>query len=187
MRITTELVIDDAGCNELARILKCSVRNLPGRLALYASAAIEEYVSMFRGQKVFTRGSDITEYRLFLLITKAMGNSIPGEQDVCSLFQTSTTESRALIRAVMSKYQYSLRDAVNSSMKQIIRDARQNEEDGTREVTVDSLNIVEELNRLLATIDGALRPITRKRGSVSTYEISPASYARLDENLNANE
>jgi hypothetical protein len=185
MHVNTELNIDEAESTELATILHCTVDELPGRLSHFASAAIQEYVSMFRGQKVFTRGSDINEYRLFLLITKAMGNRIPGEQDVCRLFQTSTTESRALIRAVMSKYQYLLRGAITSSMQQIIQDATQNQDDGPHEVIVDSLNMVDELNRLLASIDGALQPITKKRGSVSTYEISPTSYARLNTSLNA--
>jgi len=187
MQVNAELDIDATESLELAKILTCTVEELADKLALFASAAIQEYVSMFRGQKVFTRGSDINEYRLFLLITKAMGNRIPDEQDVCRLFQTSTTESRALIRAVMSKYQYLLREAIDSSMRQIIQTAHQEEADGPHEVIVNSVNVVEELNRLLASIDGALQPIAKKRGSVSTYEISPTSYERLNTRLNLHE
>ncbi len=187
MEINADLDIDPTEENELAKILKCTVAELPNKLALFASAAIQEYVSMFRGQKVFTRGSDINEYRLFLLITKAMGNRIPDEQDVCRLFQTSTTESRALIRAVMSKYQYLLREAIDSSMRQILQTAQRGEGDGPYEVIVNSQNLVDELNRLLALIDGTLPPIAKKRGSVSKYEISLSSHARLETRLGLHE
>lgn len=183
MRISAELEIDANDSVELAKILSCREAELAGKLAHYASAAIHEYVSMFLGQKVFSRGSDINEYRLFLLITKALDNRIPDETVVCRLFQTSTTESRALIRAVMSKYQYLLRDAVDSSMQKVIQGAKQNETDGPWEAIVNSVNVIEELNRLLASIDGTLQPIAKRRGSVSTYEISPTSYERLKQRL----
>lgn len=183
MHIDAELELDATGAVELAKILSCTDQELAGKLALCASAAISEYVSMFRGQKVFRRGSDINEYRLFLLITTALENRIPDEQMVCRLFQTSTTESRALIRSVMSKYQYLLREAIDSSMRQTIQAAQRDGEDGSFEVIVNSLNVVEELNRVLASIDGTLQPIAKKRGSVSTYEISPTSYQRLNARL----
>jgi hypothetical protein len=179
MQITARLDLDADDGVELAKILSCTNAELPTRLEHFASAAIHEYVSMFLGQKVFRRGSDINEFRLFLLITKALDNRIPDEQLVCRLFQTSATESRALIRAVMSKYQYLLRDAVDSSMRQIIDAAKQDHEDGPYEVVVNCLNVIDELNRALAEIDGTLRTISKKRGSVSTYEIAPSSYARL--------
>lgn len=179
MQINAELEIGAPDSTELAKILSCTAEELAGKLALFASAAIHEYVSMFLGQRVFRRGSDINEYRLFLLITKALDNCIPDEQTVSRLFQTSTTESRTLIRAVMSKYQYQLRDAIDASMRRIIQAAGRSDTDGTYEVIVNSVNMVEELNRALASIDETLQPIAKKRGSVSTYEVSPTSYERL--------
>lgn len=72
-------------------------------------------------------------------------------------------------------------------MREIIHTAQRDGEEGPFEVIVNSLNVVEELNRLLASIDGALQPIAKKRGSVSTYEISPTSYERLNTRLNLHE
>jgi hypothetical protein len=85
----------------------------------------------------------------------------------------------------MSKYQYQLRSAIDSSMRQIIEEAHRDGDQGPYEVTVNSLNVVEELNRVLASIDGSLQQIAKKRSSVSTYEISPSSYAQLQERLAA--
>jgi len=40
------------------------------------------------------------EYRLLLLIQKVFGNRIPDEAEVSRFFQSTTSESRALPRAV---------------------------------------------------------------------------------------
>ena len=106
MKLSIEVKFDPAEEAALAGILKKGPAELNAAFAPYATAAVHEYVSMFLGQKVFTRGSDIREYRLFLLIRIAFENSIPDEQKVCALFQCTLSQSRALLRAVMSKYQY---------------------------------------------------------------------------------
>ncbi len=130
-----------------------------------------------------TQGSDIHEYRLFLLIQKAFGNRVPSEEDVCRLFQTTANESRSLIRSVLSKYQYKLKDASETSMKQVVSDAKQPGDGDYFEATIVSSNIVHELNRLLGTLDGTLQPVKKRRGSVTTYLISPASHAKLEEHF----
>ena len=71
---------------QLAGIIACSPEELDERLSNYAKAAAAEYVEMFLGRKVFTRGSDIREYRLFLLIREVFGR-LPTEQQVSDLFR----------------------------------------------------------------------------------------------------
>lgn len=181
MDVTASITLTAEEKRDLANILGCPQTQLATKLQPYAAAALGEYVSMCLGQRVFKRGSDIHEYRLFLLIQKVFGNKIPGEEDVCRLFQTTATESRSLIRSVMSKYQYKLKGATESSMKQVIQQAAQpnNEEGATYEVTINSDNVVDELNRLLANLDGTLQPVRKKPRSVTTYLISPSSYEKL--------
>ena len=122
MRITADLNLNQAEETQLTAILRV---NPPATLATiiapYAKAAIEEYVRMFLGQKVFTRGSDIREYRLFILIRFAFNNFIPDEQFVCALFQCTLSQSRALLRAVMSKYQYDLSQAIEQTLIKTVR------------------------------------------------------------------
>lgn len=170
---------------ELSRILGIDRTALADGLRDAASAALREYATMFLGQRVFRRGSDISEHRLLLLVGSVFGNRIPDEMEVSRLFQTTASESRALIRAVMSKYQYQLRHAVETSMRAVVDGAEHEGDDGPYVVTVNSINVVEELNRLLASIDGSLQQVAKKRGSVSTYEIQPASYAALSGSLAA--
>jgi hypothetical protein len=87
MKIEFNIDINGDEAKQLAGILKSSASGLNASLVPYASAAAQEYVGMILGQKVFTRGSDIMEYRLFLLIRTAFGNKLPDEQRVCDLFQ----------------------------------------------------------------------------------------------------
>ncbi|HYM60686.1 MAG TPA: hypothetical protein VEZ11_07320, partial [Thermoanaerobaculia bacterium] len=116
MKITVDLDLSDPETKQLAGTLGCSVKDLPAKLSDSCSAAAEEYARMFLGQKVFTRGSDIQEYRLFLLIRHAFGGSIPDEQHISDLFQTTASQSGSLIRSVMSKFQYELRQVIDATL-----------------------------------------------------------------------
>lgn len=182
LTITITLTPDDE--TEIASILGCAVGNLQPSMTSYATAAVEEYLTMFRGQKVLKRGTDILEYRLFLLIKYAFNGMIPDEQEVSGLFQTTLTESRSLIRAVISKYQYLLKAGIANTMRQVLAHATRDNDEQDYSVVINSHNIVDELNRLLADIDGNLTPVTKKKGSISTYEIKPASHDQLNTRLN---
>lgn len=166
---------------ELADILECKVNQLAESLAPYATAALTEVVSMILGQKVFTRGSDLLEHRLLLLIRHAFNGRIPDEQKVCDLFQTTTSGGRSLIRAVMSKYQYQLKASIRDTLKELIGSAELQDGGSSLTIAVHSLNLVDELNRELSDIDPSLPPVEKKRGSVSTYELQPSSYIKLCE------
>ena len=178
MEVTATITLTDQERKDLARILDCPQNKLAETLAPFASSALTEMATMFLGQKVFTRGSDILEYRLLLLIELAFDGKVPGEQQVSKLFQTTNAGSRALLRAVMSKYQYQLQDAIAGSLSQLLEKATGDEGD-VRTISVLNLNFVEELNRILAGIDPTLPPVTKRRGSVSTYDIPASSFAKL--------
>lgn len=187
MEVTATINLSEQEQSELAQILGCDEEQLQEELRKYASAALQEYISMFLGQKVFKRGTDILEYRLFLLIEEAFDNKVPDEQDVCKLFQSTSTESRSLIRSVISKYQYQLKSALDKTIKAILQSATRDNDHDPYTVTINSQNVVEELNRQLASIDGSLTPVTKKRGSVSIYEIKASSYTRLCEKFDVNQ
>lgn len=181
MQITTNLSLTAAEEAEISTILGCTAADLNTRLNACLTASINEYLTMFRGQKVFKRGSDMLEYRLLLLIEMAFNGVIPDERTVSSLFQTTLTESRSLIRAVLSKYQYKLKPHVERTVRASLTAAKRpnNAQDFT--VVINNQNVIDELNKALADIDGSLSPVVKKKGSVSTYEITPSSYNRLCE------
>ncbi|HGE8238901.1 hypothetical protein LZT27_07780 [Aeromonas veronii] len=179
MQIATNLTLTDVEKIEISTILGCNVADLNDHLNLYLGASINEYLAMFRGQKVFKRGSDILEYRLLLLIESAFNGIIPDERTVSNLFQTTLTESRSLIRSVITKYQYQLKSYVENTLSSSLTAATRQNNTQDYTVVINSQNVVDELNKALADIDGSLSSVKKKKGSVSTYEIPPSSYNRL--------
>ncbi len=105
MQLSVSVELTESDQTDLARVLGCTPKELPERLSLYGAAALREYIEMFLGRQFFRRGAEHNEYRLLLLILGPLGKRVPDEREVSKLFQTTTTESRALIRSVMSKYQ----------------------------------------------------------------------------------
>lgn len=176
--ITTEITEENE--IELSRILNCTRAELPERLAPFANASLEEYTGMFLGEKAYTRGSDIREYRLALLIEKAFNNKIPNEAQVSRLFQTTMSGSRALIRSVMSKYQNKLKNALEASMQAAIEGAELDNDNGENyESKINNQNIVDGINQILMEIDGELPMLKCKSGTGCVFEMTPAAYNRL--------
>ncbi len=159
--------------------------NDPGILNDIAKAAFEEYLKLIVGQKVFTRGSDFKEYRLFLMTKYMFDGKVPSEDSVSKLFQLTHSESKSLIRSVMSKYQYEMADMIKVSLKETLESAVATHTDqGTLDVykvDIKTHNILLELNKILGHLDGAAPTIVKERGTFSTYVIKPTSYEKLKE------
>jgi hypothetical protein len=179
LQVTITLNFTPAEETEVAAILGCSIADLNNQLNTCAKASLSEYLTMFRGQKVFKRGSDMLEYRLLLLIENTFNGEIPDERTVSSLFQTTLTESRSLIKSVISKFQYQLRPHIDNTLKATLQRATRQNNTQDYTVVINSQNVVNELNKTLADIDGSLSAIIKKKGSVSTFEIPPSSYNQL--------
>lgn len=177
-------VLSEAERAQLAHILSSTdEEQLDEKLRAFSEAATEEYVRMVLGQRVFTRGQDVREYRLYLLIRHFFKGRLPTEQEISALFQTTTSQSRALLRAVMSKYQYELADAITDSLAAALSSAKQARGSSVWTLTVDSGNVIDALNRRLVAIDGTLPPIIRRSGTMTTYEIQNSAHQKLSELL----
>lgn len=185
MNVNFDIDLSAQEISEISLIIGCPEVEVPNYMGKYAKSALLEYLAMARGQKAFKRGTDILEYRLFLLVENVFSGRIPDEQTVSKIFQTTATESRGLLRSIISKYQYLLRSAIDETLKDVLAGATAESAVGPYCVTMNSVNVIEELNKKLASIDGTLASIAKKRGSVSTYEISKSSYDQLCNSLGA--
>lgn len=180
MRINFNVDLNDGDLELLKKILHCENENqLVVKMSKLAHTSFEEIIKMIIGQKVFTRGKDILEYRLFNLVKFFFDGKIPKEQQICDFFQVTATESRSLIRSVISKYQYELKDAIFLSLKEQIQAANFDSNSIDHVISIHSLFVVDELNKILGSIDSELQKIEKKSGTISTYIIKPASYDRL--------
>lgn len=165
----------------LKSILHCDDNQLSEKLNKVAASSFEEYRKMILGQKVFTRGRDILEYRLFIFIKHYFNGRIPEEQKICDLFQITATESRSLIKSIMSKYQYELRDTITNSVRDEVEKITKDEHTEENKISIQNQFFKDELNRILGTIDTSLPIIEKDKGTISTYVIKPSSYEKLCE------
>jgi len=158
MPVTAQLELDASQRKRLAAILECKESEVEKRLAPYATAALEEYVRMFTGERVFTRGQDIREYRLYLLMRYVFGGTIPDDRQVSALFQTTSSQSRTLVRSVLSKFQYELEPVVRESLRAAVEGAVEGES-GTWRIELRSQNAVDALNELIARLSTRAKPL----------------------------
>lgn len=182
MNVSYELEISTDEKNLLKEIFICNNEEFADKVNSFSRSASEEYLRMFLGQKIYTRGSDMREYRLFLLIKYFLNGNIPNEQTITTLFQTTHSESKSLLRSVLAKYQYDLKNCINNTIADIlINKVEHDEDDEIYYVSNIAENIVGEMNKILSTIDGSLNQITKKRNAVLTFELKPSSYEKLME------
>jgi hypothetical protein len=179
MPISVSLNLTSDEKTQLAAILGTTTDGLEKALAPYAQASLEEYVRMFLGQRVFTRGSDAREFRLLLLIKHAFDDRFPDDQRISDLFQTTLSESRSLIKSVSAKYQYELAGAKKATLKSVLDSADQRDE--TWLLSINSRTVVEQLNRDLVQLGSDLPPVRLKENTGSTYVVAASSFEKLRE------
>jgi hypothetical protein len=184
--MTIQFELQDLGLtqeefNELCFIFECGHEGLESKIAPIFLAAAKEYSLMLLGEKAYTRGSDIRELRLFLLLKTILTSNVPLESLVGKFFQTTPSASRSLIRSVFAKYQIPLREEINQVLRDTVEHAFRIQQQPQRFLTINSSILVEELNKILIEIDGKLPAIVRAQGSVCTYEIKLSSLRTLQE------
>jgi hypothetical protein len=180
MTVSATLKLEAPERARLREILGCADADLEAKLQPYATAALGEYVQMFIGARVFTRGSDIREYRLLLLMNHVW-KRVPEDHEVSALFQTSSSQSRALIRAVLSKFRYDLATTLEESLRRVIESARRIN-DAELQVVIRSRSLVDTLGDRIEDLDPSLPRLVAGEG-VATYRIKQSAYEELCEAL----
>lgn len=172
---------------QLALALGCTPDQIGTILATHAKAALSEYVEAYLGRRGFTRGSDILEHRLALLIRDVFVNRLPTEREVALLFQTSPSGSRTLLRNTLSKYRYMLRDQTRGTAKSVLEAASWAPDGKAVHLKILSQNLVEALNERLRETDPTKKSVTRLTDSVATYETTSSAYSLLCKEFGATE
>jgi hypothetical protein len=175
--------------SQLEATLGCSPTQLDTVLDRYAEAAREEYVRMMLGQRVFTRGQDLLEYRLLLLIRHVFNSRLPSEHQISAVFQTTVSQSRTLLRSTLAKYRYELDAAIVATIRAVLAAALmdpddsdvEEDEEKTRLLTIDNANVVKEINRRIVSIDPSLPPLKKQPRTGAVFKIKASAYNRLME------
>lgn len=182
-KIAFEIELASSDVSLLTTILNCNESELNDKLNTIGNAAFEEYIKMILGQKVFTRGRDMLDYRLFVIIKHLFAGKIPDEQEICGLFQTTITESRSMIKSITSKYQYELKLMIEETLKKEVENISAFDE-YTYKITKNNQFIINELNRILGIIDPMSDLIEKDAKKASLYLLKESSYLELCKHYN---
>lgn len=156
----------------------------------FKTAAFQEYIDMISGEKVFSRASDIREYRLFLLIKHVFEGEIPTERKVAELFQIKQSEARTMLRNVEAKYRRQLQTLFNDYLKKIVDSIKT--EEAPYKFKCDSSIIIEHLNEILFNskvnnsegVEGAMKIIQKVPFTSNQYIINESSLNAIKAELN---
>lgn len=183
MEIKINLELDDEEKEQLSFVLGCELNDLEAKMEPYAKTALIEYLNMFLGRITLTRINDIKEYRLLLLIQEVFKDKIPEEHDISELFHITASQSKSLIKAVLSKNRYPLQGIVKRVLIETLKKANPVGKDGDYEITINNLNVVDEMNRILGEIDGTLPKIVKKQTTIATYLIKASCHEHLNKHF----
>jgi hypothetical protein len=177
MQLATALTVDDADCIHLAQTLGCDVDQLSQKLVGHAQAALNEYVAMYLGRGTPTQAREIFENRLALLMTQALNDGVPSDDDVARLFNVSRSQARTLLRNTISRRRFLLADVFKASAKAALKAAKPIEAGFA--LTLRSAYLAEGLNLELDRLNKGSPPLTPIRDQVSRYLAAPSSYELL--------
>jgi hypothetical protein len=182
MDITTSIEISSDEKNQLSEIFNCSPANIETTLKTISSAAMEEYTGMILGKKSFTSGTEMRVYRLCLLIDRCFKKILPNEEMVSRIFQTTTTQSRALLRSVVSKYQYVLKKIINRTISKLVEDTKvlsPKKNEILLTINTNSRFFIEMMNEKIASLDVTLPSVSLRPHCSASYQIQLNTYRAL--------
>jgi hypothetical protein len=164
----------------LANLLGADTEDeLPEKLEEILLAALDEYRDMLLHKGAPSRADEILEYRLYYLIKHHFGGFIPAELEVSRLFQLPLTRARNLILYVLTRFRYDLTKEIRRTLEDIIQSAQHLRTSDREEyrVLIGSANMVDELNRIIATTGGLrFQQLSKVRGESNCYAIAVDSY-----------
>lgn len=175
-RITFDMNLSQEDEDLLAELLG-DQPDLETVLSQHARAALGEYVEVYLGRRSSSRGADIQELRLALLVEHAFGGRIPDEATVGALLKTPPSGSRTLIRNTLSRYRHQLDAAMTGSAKAVLETVVWAGD--VVHTHRASANVVELLNQRLLALDPTLKPVGRVSGSAGTWIIDADVYVDL--------
>jgi hypothetical protein len=145
-------------------------------------AALSEYINMLVGNGIPSSVNEIRQYRLYYLIKHYYKGKFPSEEEVSAMFQETQSRSKSLIRLVLTRFRYDLKDEIKNAIIDVICSVKHKEGNNPAyHVTIQSEIIAEEMNRIINKEAPTFLNIKKISGMGRRYIISPASYCKLKE------
>jgi hypothetical protein len=175
--LSKPLTFDAGDEDHLAVVLGCKPDEVKDKLVGHAQAALNEYINMYLGRRAPTQAREFLEQRLALLMTYAITDGLPTDDQAARLFNLTRSQARTLIRNTISKHRFQLQDVVVASARTALEQAAK-AKDGLA-LTIRSVYLAEWLNQGLDRLNEGHPPLTPIPNQVSRYLAWPSSYEVL--------
>lgn len=161
----------------LADTFGCTPEDVGENLQFYAQAALREYVEMFAGQAM-TGIADMRERRLVEILLALPAAHFPTDERIARLFNLTSLQGRALLRATLSRHRARLKGAMEAAARRFIA-ACQGDAGAEREARFPNVVVIEMLNAQLSAANAPRSPIRRKPGTFDTYLVANGAFIEL--------
>ncbi|MCO5966545.1 hypothetical protein [Sinorhizobium meliloti] len=175
--INFDFDLSDDNAAAFADTLGCAPGEVGETLQLFAPAALREYVEMFAGQALGSV-SDMRERRLVAILLALPPESFPTDERIARLFNLTSLQGRALLRATLSRHRARLKGTMEAAARRFIA-ACQGDEGAERVARFPNAVVIEMLNAQLAAANAPRSPIRRKPGTFDTYLVANGAFLEL--------
>jgi hypothetical protein len=151
---------------------------LPEYLRRVGIAAIVEYLDMITGRTVDSLSSDSAERRLERFIKYYYRQRIPTEAEITKTFHVPQARAKTLLGNLAAKRRHEINNAIDATIKDVLGSCVKSGPTKA-ELTIGSSFLVDEIKNLLEQHASGMTSITKRRGSVDTYEIGIDTYNQL--------
>jgi hypothetical protein len=161
----------------IQKTLRVKKEDVEATASKIAEAGFREYLSMLTEGGMPSRADETKQNRLLYLILFYFQNTLPTESQISTIFQLTQSQSKTLLKNVVSKYRHKIEEILKATMSEVIEQVEFH--DGRYLVVIQSDIVRDELDMLITQNEPTYKPITKKRGSAGQYEISEDSYNLL--------
>jgi len=151
---------------------------LETRLVKIAEASHIEYLEMLIGKGMSNRADESKQDRLLYLIKKVYSPYLPSDDEVSTIFQLTSTQSRTLLRNTLSRYRTRLTDELQTTLKSTFRSVQPTK--NGFDLTIASEVFVEQLNLIVAKEGAGYNPIKKKSVGSKLYFMSTDTHKALE-------
>lgn len=183
--VLTHNDLDQDKQNLIEKTLRLNQGELNENLNKIAKAATAEYISMLIEGGMPNRADESKQDRLFHLIANYFEQSLPNESQISTIFQLTQSQSKTLLKNTVSRYRHKLDISLQATMRAVVESAGHAEDKYL--VVISSDVVKDELNMLITQNEPTYKPITKRKGSASQYEISEDSHELLCQVLGIHE
>ena len=154
---------------------------LESHLVKIAEASLIEYLEMLIGKGMSNRADESKQDRLFYLIKKFYSPYLPSDDEVSTVFQLTSTQSRTLLRNTLSRYRTRLSNELQKTLTSTFRSAQST--NSGYDLTIASDVFVEQFNLIVAKEGAGYNPVKKKSVGSKLYFMSTDTYNALENHI----